>query len=320
MPGIHSFLNQVRETIRLKRLSIHTEDAYLSTIRRFIDFHGRRHPATLPPDAARQYLSHLATEHNVAASTQNVARNALLFLFREVLGMETPPLAGVEPARRPERLPVVFTRPEVKAILGHMDGTPRLMASLLYGAGLRLTECLRLRVKDLDFGMTQITVREGKGDKDRITMMPAGLVAPLQVQLRSARRLYNADVAAGQANVHLPDALARKYPNAPRQWAWFWAFPAANLAVDPRAGVLRRHHIGEETLQRAVKRAITAAAIPKHGSCHTLRHSFATHLLEDGYDIRTVQELLGHADVRTTMIYTHVLNKGGRAVRSPLDD
>lgn len=320
MNGINASLEQVRTVLRLKHLSLRTEDSYLSTIRRFIDFHGKKHPATLGPDAVRDYLSYLAVEQHVAASTQNVACNALLFLYREVLGVELPPVTGVAPAKRPERLPTVLTRTDVKAVLSHLQGTNLLMASLLYGAGLRLMDCLRLRVKDIDLDMCQIAVRDGKGQKDRMTMLPASLLALLRLQLATARALYLGDLEAGQANVYLPDALARKYPNAPAQWAWFWAFPAAKLAVDPRAGVLRRHHISEETLQRAVKAAIAKANIAKHASCHTLRHSFATHLLEDGYNIRTVQELLGHSDVRTTMIYTHVLNKGGRAVRSPLDD
>ena len=320
MNGINAFLEQVRTTLRLKHLSLRTEDSYLSTIRRFIDFHGKKHPATLGPDAVRDYLSHLAVEQHVAASTQNVARNALLFLYREVLGVEMPPVIGVAPARRPERLPAVLTRTEVKAVLSHMEGTSLLMASLLYGAGLRLMDCLRLRVKDIDLDMRQITVRDGKGQKDRMTMLPASLLEPLRAQLAQARTLYLRDLESGQANVFLPDALDHKYPNAGREWAWQWVFPAKTLSTDPRSGLTRRHHVGEETLQRAVKAAMHKAGIAKHASCHTLRHSFATHLLEDGYDIRTVQELLGHSDVRTTMIYTHVLNKGGRAVRSPLDD
>ena len=315
----NALLEQVRTVIRLKHLSLRTEDSYLSTIRRFIVFHGKRHPASLGPDAIRDYLTHLAVEEHVAASTQNVARNALLFLYREVLGVPLPPLTGVAPARRPERLPVVFTRAEVKAILNALDGTPHLLASLLYGSGLRLMECLRLRVKDIDLEMHQITVRDGKGQKDRHTMLPRTLDAALREQLAAAQALYQQDLAAGQANVFLPDALARKYPHAPREWAWQWVFPAQSLSADPRSGLVRRHHLGEETLQRAVKAAIAQAGIPKAGSCHTLRHSFATHLIEDGYDIRTVQELLGHKDVRTTMIYTHVLGRGGRGVASPLD-
>ncbi len=318
-PSPKAFLEHVRTIIRLKHLSLHTEDTYLSTIRRFIVFHGKRHPASLGPEAVRDYLTHLAVEEHVAASTQNVARNALLFLYREVLGIPLSPPEDVAPARRPERLPVVFTPDEVKQLLAHLSGTPLLMASLLYGSGLRLMECLRLRVKDMDFTMRQITIRDGKGQKDRVSMLPRTLDTPLREQLADARAVYQQDLAAGTANVFLPDALIRKYPNAPREWAWQWVFPAVRLSTDPRSGLIRRHHAGEETLQRAVKAAITKAGIAKNGSCHTLRHSFATHLIENGYDIRTVQELLGHSDVRTTMIYTHVLNRGGRGVSSPLD-
>ena len=271
MNGISAFLEQTRSVIRLKHLSLHTEDTYLSTIRRFIEFHGRRHPAALGPDAVREYLTHLATEQNVAASTQNVARNALLFLYRDVLGTEMPPVGDVAPARRPERLPVVLTRAEVKALLAHLDDAPRLMAGLLYGSGLRLMECLRLRVKDLDFEMRQITVRDGKGQKDRVTMLPASLLAPLRAQLEHARDTHRHDLERGLAPVFLPDALDRKYPNAGREWAWQWVFPAAKPAADPRTGAVRRHHVGEDVLQRAVKTAIGRAGIPKAASCHTLR-------------------------------------------------
>ena len=314
------FLQSVREVARLKHLSIHTEDSYVQTIRRFLDFHGAKAPTEMGMAEIRDYLTHLAVKEHVAASTQNVARNALLFLYREVLNIELLPLAGVAPARRPERLPVVFTRAEVKSLLAHLDGTPLLMASLLYGAGLRLMDCIRLRVKDIDLTRNQITVRDGKGNKDRVTMLPRKLQEPLVQHLEKVRVLYHQDLAAGQADVYLPDALARKYPQAGREWAWQWVFPAKTLSTDPRTGSVRRHHRGEETLQRAVKAAIARADIAKNGSCHTLRHSFATHLIEGGYDIRTVQELLGHADVRTTMIYTHVLNRGGRGVSSPLDE
>ena len=267
----------------------------------------------------RLYLTHLAVEGDVAASTQNVARSALVFLYREVLDRPLPALPGLAAAKRPERLPAVFTRAEVKQVLAHLDGTPHLMASLLYGAGLRLMECLRLRVKDIDSEQHQITIRDGKGQKDRLTMLPKRLEQTLVEHLAKVRILYTQDIATHQANVFLPDALARKYPHAPQEWAWQWVFPARSLSTDPRSGLVRRHHLGEETLQRAVKTAIAQAGIAKAGSCHTLRHSFATHLIEDGYDIRTVQELLGHKDVRTTMIYTHVLNRGGRGVLSPLD-
>ena len=317
--ALDTFLDQVRQVIRLRHLSIRTEDAYLSTVKRFLLFHGKAHPAELGPAEVRAYLSHLATEQHVAASTQNVARNAILFVYKEVLGFDTLPLDGIAPAKRPQRLPAVLTRAEVRSLLAHLDGTPLLMASLLYGAGLRLMDCVRLRVKDVDLAMSQITVRDGKGQKDRVTMLPQSLTDPLTRHRARVRALYDQDLAAGHADVYLPDALDRKYPNAGREWAWQWLFPAKTLSSDPRTGKTRRHHLGEENLQRAVKKAMAAAGITKAASCHTLRHSFATHLLEDGYDIRTVQELLGHADVRTTMIYTHVLNKGGRAVRSPLD-
>lgn len=316
---IESFLHQVREAIRLRHMSIRTEEVYLHRIRQFIVFHGKRHPATLGVEEIRAYLSHLAVEGNVAASTQNVALAALLFLYRDVLRTDLPYIDGVERAKRPSRVPTVFTRGEVKALLAHLDGTHHLMASLLYGSGLRLMECVRLRVKDIDFDMGQITVRDGKGQKDRITMLPQTLGEPLQRQLVKGRALHEKDLADGCGEVYLPFALERKYPHASKGWAWQYVFPADRLSLDPRSGLQRRHHIGEESLQRAVKAAIRTAGIAKHGSCHTLRHSFATHLLEDGYDIRTVQELLGHKDVQTTMIYTHVLNKPGLAVKSPLD-
>jgi integron integrase len=316
---LDDFLSHTRRILRLRHLSLRTEEAYLSTIKRFLLFHGRQHPQGLGPAEVRAYLTHLAVEGHVAASTQNVARNALQFLYREVLGAELPALDGIEPAKRPERLPVVLTRAEVKGLLAHLDGTQHLMAALLYGAGLRLMDCVRLRVKDVDLEMNQITVRDGKGQKDRVTMLPQSLRDPLARHIDRVRTVYEQDLIDGTADVYLPDALDRKYPRAGREWQWQWVFPARALSVDPRSGKTRRHHVGEETLQRAVKKAIGQSGITKHASCHTLRHSFATHLLEDGYDIRTVQELLGHSDVRTTMIYTHVLNRGGRAVRSPLD-
>ena len=312
-------LERVRQVVRLKHFSPKTEKSYLYYIKDFILFHHKRHPREMGVAEIRAYLSHLATEKNVAASTQNVALSALLFLYRQVLEIELPYIDKIERAKRSTRVPVVFTRSEVKAILAHLDGVHHLMASLLYGSGLRLIECLRLRVKDLDFEYQQITVRDGKGKKDRVTMLPNSARESLKLQMEKAKRLHQQDLAEGYGVVYLPYALQRKYPKANREWRWQYVFPAAKRSVDPRSGVTCRHHILEDSLQRAVKKAVRKAEITKHGSCHTLRHSFATHLLGDGYDIRTIQELLGHKDVKTTMIYTHVLNLGGRGVRSPLD-
>ncbi len=309
----------MRQVARLKHLSLSTEDSYVQTIRRFILFHNKRHPREMGVPEIRAYLSHLAIDRQVAASTQNVALSALLFLYRDVLHIDLPYIDDIERAQRPARLPTVFTRAEVRAIFSHLSGEYHLIASLLYGTGLRLMECLRLRGKDIDFAYHQITVRDGKGEKDRVTMLPRVLVEPLKRQLEKARLLHQQDLAEGHGAVYLPYALERKYPNAAKDWAWQYVFPAATRSADPRSGDIRRHHILEDSVQRAVKKAIQEAGIAKHASCHTLRHSFATHLLEDGYDIRTVQELLGHKDVRSTMIYTHVLNRGGRAVKSPLD-
>ncbi len=265
------------------------------------------------------FLTDLAVRGRVAASTQNQALSALLFLYREVLGIDLPWMDGIRRAKRPERLPTVLAREEVSALLGELSGVCWLQASLLYGTGLRLMECLRLRVKDVDFARREILVRRGKGGKDRRTMLPASLEAPLRAQLSEAKRLHERDVALGLGAVWLPDALARKYPNAQRDWAWQYVFPASQRSIDPHSGIERRHHLDESVLQRAVKGAVRRAGLGKPATCHTLRHSFATHLLESGYDIRTIQELLGHSDVSTTMIYTHVLNKGGRGVLSPLD-
>ena len=312
-------LDRVRDAIRRRNYSYRTEEVYVQSIRRFIYFSGRRHPAGLGAEEVTAFLNHLARERDVAAATQNQALSALLFLYKEVLVQPLPWLDELERARRPARLPAVLTRTEVQRLLAAMRGTKWLMASLLYGAGLRLTECLKLRVKDVDFEYRQILVRDGKGAKDRVTMLPQPTIEPLRRQLAAAKVLHDADLAAGYGDVELPDALARKYPRVPYEWAWKFVFPSARLSTDPRTGVIRRHHVYENYLTRGVKEAVRAARIDKHVSCHTLRHSFATHLLEAGYDIRTVQELLGHADVSTTMIYTHVLNKGGRGVRSPLE-
>jgi integron integrase len=312
-------LDQVRQTIRLKHFSLQTEKSYVYYITQFILFHNKRHPRDMGVDEIRAYLTHLAVEKNVAASTQNIALSALLFLYKQVLQIDLPYIDQIERAKKPKRVPVVYSRAEVKSILANLEGTPYLIASLLYGCGLRLTECLSLRVKDLDFEYRQITIRDGKGAQDRITMMPNSLIEPLKLQLERAKILHQQDLASGYGAVYLPYALERKYPRAHRDWIWQYVFPAATRSIDPRTNVSRRHHVYPDSIQRAVKIAIQTAKITKHGSCHTFRHSFATHLLEDGYDIRTVQELLGHKDVKTTMIYTHVLNRGGKGVRSPLD-
>lgn len=312
-------LAQVREKIRYKHYSLRTEKAYVGWIRRFILFHGKRHPMEMGAREVEAFLTHLAVERKVASSTQNQALNSILFLYREVLETELDWLDRLVRARRPRKIPVVLTREEVRSVLAHLEGHHWLMASLLYGAGLRLMECLRLRTKDLDFEYQQIVVRNGKGRKDRVTVLPATLVDPLRQHLQKLRILHREDVAGGRAGVSMPFALARKYPGASREWGWQYVFPARDLSYDPATREERRHHVGPQSLQRAVRRALRAAGIERPASCHTLRHSFATHLIESGYDIRTVQELLGHSDVKTTMIYTHVLKKGGRAVRSPLD-
>lgn len=312
-------LDQVRGKIRLKHYSIRTEQAYADWIKRFILFFGKRHPRDLGAADVEKFLTHLAVEGKVAASTQNQAKSALLFLYREVLEIELPWLDNVERAKVPKRLPVVLTRPEVQAVLSQLQGTHWLIASLLYGTGMRIMECMRLRVKDIDFSRKEILVRDGKGFKDRVTMLPASLATPLREHLQKVKTLHEQDFAAGFGSVYLPYALARKYPNAARDWGWQYVFPAAGMSSDPRSGEVRRHHVQEQAIQRAMKQAVRDANLVKPATPHTLRHSFATHLLEGGYDIRTVQELLGHSDVSTTMIYTHVLNKGGRGVTSPLD-
>ena len=318
-PPPPKLLDQVRDKIRVKHYSIRTETQYLQWIKRFIFFHGKLHPRDLGAIEVEAFLSHLATEGNVSASTQNQALSALLFLYREVLGVVLPWMDTMVRAKKPQRLPVVLNRSEIALVMERMEGTYSLMARLLYGTGMRLMECCRLRVKDIDFGRREILIREGKGAKDRVTMLPETLILPLQEHLAKRRRLYEDDFAKGMAEVFLPDALARKYPSAASEWAWQYVFPSGSYSVDPRSGHERRHHIDEKLLQRAVKRAVVASGITKLATPHTLRHSFATHLLQSGYDIRTVQELLGHSDVSTTMIYTHVLNKGGRGVISPLD-
>lgn len=300
-------------------MSRRTEEAYVFWIRRFIVFHGKRHPVEMGADEVTRFLSSLATERHVAASTQNQALAALLFLYRQVLGVELPWLDQVVHARRPARLPVVLTRDEVARVLAALPPAAWLPIALLYGAGLRLLECLRLRVKDVDLCRGEITVRSGKGERDRRTMLPAVVQEPLAGHLRVVRRQHEEDVARGAGWVELPYALDRKYPNAGREWGWQWVFPATRVYVDRETGQRRRHHFHETALQRAMRGAVLRAGLTKPAGCHTLRHSFATHLLEDGHDIRTIQELLGHRDVRTTMIYTHVLNRGGHGVTSPMD-
>jgi integron integrase len=312
-------LDQVREVIRIRHYSIRTEQAYVQWIRRFILFHGKRHPRDMGAPELTAFLSHLAIQRNVAAATQNQALNAILFLYRDVLKITLPWLEDVQRAKKPQHLPVVFTSDEVKGLLAQLQGTPWLMAALTYGGGLRLLECLRLRVKDVEFHYKQLIVRDAKGQKDRVTILPNLLIEPLRSHLARTHELHESDLREGYGRVYLPHALATKYPNADRDWGWQYIFPSSRRSVDPRSGIERRHHAPEDSLQRAIKQAIRKARIVKPGSVHTLRHSFATHLLESGYDIRTVQELLGHADVKTTMIYTHVLNRGGRGVVSPAD-
>jgi integron integrase len=312
-------LDRVRTVIRVKHFSLSTERSYVSWIRRFILFHNKRHPNEMAELEIRQFISHLAVDAKISASTQTVALSALLFLYRDVLKKDLPYVEHIERAKPSKTLPVVFTRREVEVVLVHLSGVQHLIACLLYGSGLRLMEALRLRVKDIDFERGEISIREGKGAQDRITMLPAVMFQPLQAHLRKVRVLHQVDLKEGYGKVELPFALERKYPRAATEWAWQYVFPSRKRSRDPRSGVERRHHLLADYVQRAVKAAIRLAQVDRNGSCHTLRHSFATHLLEDGYDIRTVQELLGHKDVRTTMIYTHVLNRGGRGVRSPLD-
>ena len=312
-------LDRVRAALRARHYSRRTEKAHVHWIKRYIFFHGKRHPAEMGAAEVTAFLTALAVRDRVAASTQNQALNALLFLYREILGVELPWLDGLVRAKRPQHLPTVLTREEVRTVLEQLDRAPRLMALLLYGAGLRLLECCRLRIKDVDFATNQITIRDGKGSKDRVTMLPSAVKIDLARHVERARALHQRDLAAGAGWVELPWALGRKYPNAGREWAWQWVFPATRLYVDPSTGQRRRHHLHESVVQRAVREAVLKAGLAKKATCHTFRHSFATHLLEDGHDIRTVQELLGHQDVSTTMIYTHVLNRGPAAVRSPAD-
>jgi len=312
-------LDRMRAEIRVRHYSVRTEESYVDWARRFILFHKKRHPKDMGAEEVRDFLSYLATERNVSASTQNQAKSALLFLYREVLHIELPWLDEVIAAKAAKRLPVVLTQTEMRRLLNAMSGTMGLVASLLYGTGMRLLEGLRLRVKDIEFERREIIVREGKGNKDRVTVLPENLILPLQAHLKKVKALHERDLDAGFGEVYLPDALARKYPKAGKSWGWQYVFPSTVRSVDPRSGIERRHHLYEASVQRAVREAARLAEIHKPVTPHVLRHSFATHLLQSGYDIRTVQELLGHSDVSTTMIYTHVLNKGGKAVVSPLD-
>ena len=317
--GKPKLLDQLRQALRSRHYSRRTELTYCMWVKRFIFFHNVRHPAEMSEAEINAFLTHLAVGEKVSASTQNQALSALLFLYRHVLAREIGELGNVIRARTPHHVPVVLTRDEVKNVLDRLKGDKWVMAVLLYGAGLRLMECLRLRVQDIDFGANQITVRDGKGEKDRRTILPTAVKAPLREHLKQVRLIHDKDLAEGWGRVEMPYALARKYPNAATDWNWQWVFPQEGRWKNERTGEQGRHHTDESILQKAVKGAVREAGICKHATCHTFRHSFATHLLEGGYDIRTVQELLGHSDVRTTMIYTHVLNRGGLGVKSPID-
>ena len=318
-PAKPKLLDQLRDRIRLKHYSRRTEDVYLDWTKRYILYHNKRHPQEMGKKEIEDFLTYLATERNVAAATQNQAKAALQFLYKEVLEIQLPWLDEVEQAKKPKRLPVVLTEKEVQALLARISHSYSLLARLIYGTGMRLLEAFRLRVQDLDFDRAEVLIREGKGAKDRVTMLPQSLIEPLKDHLKQVKKVHEQDLLKGHGEVWMSDSLARKYPGAGREWIWQYVFPSARLSVDPRSGVTRRHHLDEKGLQRAIKQAASDAGLTKNVTPHTLRHSFATHLLQAGYDIRTVQELLGHKDVQTTMIYTHVLNKGGFGVTSPLD-
>ena len=312
-------LDQLRQALRVRHYSRRTEQAYCSWVKRFIHFHNVRHPADMAEPEINAFLTHLAVKDKVSASTQNQALSALLFLYRHVIGRKVGDLGQVIRARKPIRLPVVMTREEVKAVLANLTCDKRLMAMIMYGAGLRLMECLRLRVQDIDFSRSEILVRDGKGAKDRVTMLPESIKTSLQQHLKKVKKIHEQDLADGWGRVQMPMALDRKYPNAPKEWRWQWVFPQENRWVNPKTKEQGRHHVDKSLVQKAVRVAVNKSGIVKRATCHTFRHSFATHLLETGYDIRTVQELLGHKDVKTTMIYTHVLNRGPSGVRSPLE-
>jgi integron integrase len=312
-------LDRLREALRSRHYSRRTEQTYCHWIKRFIFFHNKCHPVEMGELEINAFLTHLAIKERVSASTQTQALSAIIFLYRHVFHREIGELKGLIRARKPRHLPVVMTKDEVRSVIAELDGQCRLMAGLMYGAGLRLMECLRLRVQDVDFSANQISLRDGKGAKDRLTMLPQGIKAPLMEHLKRVQLIHQRDLQEGWGGVSLPDALPRKYPNAAAEWGWQWVFPQGNRWVNPRTGEQGRHHVDESIVQKGIRAAVRKAGITKHATCHTFRHSFATHLVADGYDIRTVQELLGHKDVKTTMIYTHVLNRGGKGVRSPMD-
>jgi len=313
-------IEQLKSVLRTKHYSRKTEQAYVFWVRRFVLFHNKRHPKEMGEQEINQFLSHLAVKENVSASTQNQALCSIIFLYKNVIKKNIGALGNTIWAKKPTKLPVVLTRDEVKTLFLQLNGVAKLMAGLMYGSGLRLRECLGLRIKDIDFGYKQITVHNSKGAKDRITVLPEHYKKELQIHIEKVKHLHQLDISNGYGSVALPYALAKKYPNASTDIAWQWVFPAPNISKDPESGILRRHHQGEWMIQRAMREAKLKSGIAKHIGCHTLRHSFATHLLEAGYDIRTIQELLGHKNLNTTMIYTHVLNKGGKGIRSPIDD
>ena len=312
-------MDLVRNALRVRHYSLRTEQSYMQWIKRYILYHNKRHPAEMGKSEISEFLSYLAVKKHVSASTQNQALSALLFLYKQVLVLEVDWIDDVIRAKRPQRLPIVLSRGDVSRLLKNMSGIHKLLAWLLYGTGMRVSEGVQLRIQDIDFSYRQLTIRSGKGHKDRVTVIPEKLIRPLQQQIDYSRSLFEHDRRENNPGVYLPESLERKYPNAGKEWPWHWLFPAKNLSKDPRSGIIRRHHIYPQSLQRAIKDAAHTACLSRRVTTHTLRHCFATHLLENGYDIRTVQELLGHNDVKTTMIYTHVLNKGGRGVRSPAD-